>query len=107
MTILSDQGTVVPPVVYVPARRIREGDTETSLELRKLADGTLVLLAYSSLDRLIDNCGEYQPWALIGAPQLEQLKPVAGFETVVLDAELPEQLRHGPEALGTPEGDAK
>lgn len=107
MTILSDQGTTVPPVVYVPAHRYGEGDTETTLELRKLTDGTLVLLAYSSLDRLVESCGEFQPWVLVTAPQLEQLRPLTGFETVVLDAELPEELRHGPEALGTPEGGAR
>lgn len=107
MPILSDQGTTVPPVVYVPAQRVREGDTGTTLELRQLTDGTLVLVAYSSLDRLVASCGEYQPWALVTAPQLEQLQPYAGFETVVLDAELPEELRHGQDSLGAPEGDAR
>lgn len=102
MTIYSDQGTAVPPVVYVPAQRVQEGDSETTLELRQLTDGTLVLLGYTSLDRLVAACGEYQPWALITAPQLEQLQPHAGFQTVVLDADLPEELRHS-----APEGDAK
>lgn len=103
MAILTDAGTVVPPVVYVPTQRVRPDDTETTLELRKLDDGQLALMAYTSLDRLVDACGEFQPWALVPTPQVEQIRAMSGFDVVALDVALPLELRHGPEALDTGE----
>lgn len=97
MTILSDAGTVVPPLVYVPTQRVRPDDTETTLELRTLQDGQLALMAYTSLDRLVDACGEFQPWALVPVQQVEQIRAVAGFDVVALDVAIPPELRHGRE----------
>lgn len=106
MTIHTDAGTVVPPVVYVPTQRVRPGDTETTLELRRLQDGQLALMAYTSLDRLVDACGEFQPWALVPAPQVEQIRAAAGFDVVALDVAIPAELRHGAETLDAADGAA-
>lgn len=84
-----------PPTVFVPSARVRPGDAELSLELRTLADGRTALLAYSTLDRLVDGCGPAQPWASIRADRLSELRE--HFDVVLVDAELPEGLRAQPD----------
>lgn len=84
-----------PPTVFVPSARVRPGDAELSLELRTLADGRTALLAYSTLDRLVDGCGPAQPWVSIRADRLGELRE--HFDVVLVDAELPEGLRAQPD----------
>lgn len=100
MTLQAEGGSTVPPVVYVPAQRTKPGQQGATLELRSLQDGRVALLVYSALDRLIDACGEFQPWALLPSPEIERLKPTVGFDVLILDVALPVELQHGPEALG-------
>lgn len=89
----------VPPFLYVPvsAAQPESGEQagEIGLELRQTVDGGLVLLTFTALDRLIDGCGEHQPWVVIPAERLADIKDATGVTGIVLDVGLPEELRHG------------
>lgn len=99
MTMRTRQGTTVPPVVYVPVCPGGQGEQEATFELRKLPDGRTALLAYTALDRLVDGCGEHQPWVLVPAADVAAQQSSLGYDVALLDAQLPAELRHGPEAL--------
>lgn len=94
--VAGDDDAVVPPVVYLPADRVPYDDTAT-LELRRLCDGQTALLAYTSLDRLIEACGEFQPWVLLPAAMIEEQRQCIGYDVIVVDAVLPDGIRRGPE----------
>lgn len=83
----------LPPMVYLPSQRVAEGDDEVQLELRRLVDGRLAVVAYTTRERLIQGCGESQPWVLLPTRVLEEYRERLGIEAVVLDAELPPELR--------------
>lgn len=87
-------------MVYVPTQRVRPGDAEANVELRHLQDGQLALLAYSTLDRLVDCCGEFQPWALLPSVHVEELRQTTGFDVIVIDTPIPAELQHGPGGTG-------
>jgi hypothetical protein len=76
----------LPATVYVPSARVRPGDDEVQLVLRRLADGSVVLPAYSSLDELVRCCGEDQPWVALPAGVVEVVPEQVGARAVVLDA---------------------
>lgn len=99
MTMHTRQGTIVPPVVYVPVDPAGQGDDEAIFELRKLRDGRTALLAYTALDRLVDGCGEHQPWVLVPADAVAAQQASLGYDVALLDADLPAELRHGPEVV--------
>ncbi|MGH3327467.1 MAG: SAV_915 family protein [Streptomycetales bacterium] len=92
--------SVLPPMVYVPSRRVQSGDEQAQLELRTLDDGRLAVLAFSSLDRLTAGCGPDQPWVLLRSEVLAGLQPGVGFDVVLVDVPLPPDLRHGGERGG-------
>lgn len=58
-----------PPVVYLPVELDHEGHV-TDIRMIKLADGRVALLGYTALDRLMDCCGEQQPWLLVESSKL-------------------------------------
>lgn len=88
-----------PPVVYVPCSPLSPGDEELSVDLRQTREGTLALLVYSALDRLVTCCGAQQPWVVLPAADLEKIRVKTNFELILLDIEIPEELRrHGREA---------
>lgn len=91
----------LPPMVYLPSQRVAQGDDEVRLELRRLVDGRLAAVAFTTRERLVQGCGENQPWVLLPTSALEEYRERLGIEAVVLDAELPSELR--PERGG---GDA-
>lgn len=94
---MTEQNTVtpgtVPPVLYVPARRMEPGAAEVDLELSYLTDGRVAALAYTSLDRLVTACGDAQPWALIATGQLGELQEQGAFSVIALDPEVPAEFR--------------
>ena len=53
--------------------------------MANVEDGTRVLLAYMSLDRLLDCLGEDQGWALIMADQLPRIKEDLRFDHLSVD----------------------
>lgn len=83
-------GQPLPPMVYMPAQEIRPGDDEFQVELRHTEQGAPALLVYSALDRLVDACGDAQPWALIRATDIDDLRHRLGYDLILLDAPLPD-----------------
>lgn len=83
-----------PPVVYVPCSPLSPGDEELSVDLRQTRDGKFALLVYSALDRLVTCCGEQQPWVVLPTADLEKIRVETNFELILLDIEIPEELRH-------------
>ncbi|RZU51599.1 hypothetical protein EV385_3430 [Krasilnikovia cinnamomea] len=82
-----------PPVVYVPCEPLREGDQDLTVEVRPTRDGRIALLVYSSLERLVDCCGPYQPWTEMPSTSLEDIRLTSGFNLVLLDLEVPDEFR--------------
>lgn len=82
-----------PPVVYVPCSPLNPADDELSVDLRRTRDGKLALLVYSALDRLVTCCGEQQPWVVLPTANLEKIRENADFELILLDIEIPHELR--------------
>lgn len=82
-----------PPLVYVPCAPERPGDTEVSVDLRRIGDGRMALLVYSALDRLVDKAGPNQPWTVMLTRDLEDVRLRTGFDLVFLDMDVPDQFR--------------
>lgn len=74
---------VTPPVLYVPIDQRPDG--EYGFSLAHMFNEARVLLAYSSLDRLLDGLGETQPWGLIETKRLPELKEEIGFDAIEVD----------------------
>jgi hypothetical protein len=90
----------LPSVVYVPTGAHTAGgdpqEAHSTVELRRTGDGRVALLAYSALDRLVACCGEHQPWILLQTEDLPRIHEAVPYEVIVLDADLPGELRHLP-----------
>jgi hypothetical protein len=82
------------PLVYVPSRPYRTGDDQARLELQPLAKGQLALLAYSSRQSLLDGCGPEQHYVRLRAAMLPEAMRQCGADQVLIDAPLPDHLRH-------------
>lgn len=89
---MADPAHTFPPVVYVPCAPAQTGD-ELTIDLRVTRDGRLALLVYSAMDRLVQHCGSAQPWTVMLAKDLEQARLATGFELILLDLDIPEELR--------------
>ncbi|MGH3914375.1 MAG: SAV_915 family protein [Pseudonocardiaceae bacterium] len=87
-----DESYHLPAEVFVPARP-GTASSGAILEVRELTDGRLAMAVYSSMERLIACCGMCQPWIAFGADQLPELQRGGGFDVVVLDVDVPEDLR--------------
>jgi hypothetical protein len=85
--------TSFPPVVYVPCSSVVMDDEVLSVDLRPTRDGRLALLVYSALDRLVDRCGEGQPWVVMPTANLEKVRVETGFELILLDVAIPDEFR--------------
>lgn len=87
-------GTIdFPPVVYVPCSPVAMGDENLSVDLRPARDGRLALLVYSALDRLVDCCGDEQPWVVMPTANLEKVRVETNFELILLDVVIPDEFR--------------
>ncbi|MBE9376399.1 hypothetical protein IQ251_18260 [Saccharopolyspora sp. HNM0983] len=84
-------------VVYVPCERVLRGDTEVTVELRQLEDGRTAVLAYTSLDALVENCGDLQPWASLPSDKVQHIQESSGAEVLLWDAALPAEQRKDSE----------
>jgi hypothetical protein len=82
-----------PPVVYVPCALLDAGDDSLTVDLRPTRDGRLALLVYSALDRLVNCCGDEQPWAVMPTVSLEKIRTETNFELLLLDVEIPAEFR--------------
>ena len=63
---------IVPPVLYVPVDERADG--ELGFSLAHMFDQTTVLLAYTSLDRLLDGLGETQRWGVLETKRLPEVQ---------------------------------
>lgn len=95
---IQDTKRAFPPVVYLPCGPVPVGAGEVAVDVWPTRDGRRALLVYSALDRLVDACGPEQPWAVLPATALEQLRVSIGFEFVFLDLEIPEEHRRSGSA---------
>lgn len=83
---------MIPPVLYVP--RSAEGPEGTqSLDYRTTRDGKVALLAYTALDRLVECCGESQPWVLVETRLLDDINAQEPYDVILLDVEIPVEHR--------------
>lgn len=87
----STGGSLAPPVVYVPVTLDEGGEVE-DIRMIQLQDGRIALVAYTALDRLVDGCGEHQPWLLVDASKLRP-GPEQPWDVRYLDVDLPTELR--------------
>lgn len=83
-------------VLFVPTARVRAGEERARLQLRRRQSGEMALLAYTSLDLLVAGCGPDQAWIAAPVEELVPLQEAAGFDVIVLNADLPQDWRdHG------------
>jgi hypothetical protein len=111
MSVLDADGVLADEVigaeqgwVFVPCRRLLGPGDPVRPELRRLADGRLALLAYTSLTELVAGCGRHQSWVLVPADWFEQIRAECHFDTIVLNADVPQRWRQEAETWpGRPE----
>jgi hypothetical protein len=48
---------------------------------------------YSAMDRLAAHCGPHQPWTVMLTKDLERLRETTGFTLILLDLDIPPELR--------------
>ena len=84
---------VAPPALYVPVGQDSTG--QAPVVVADVEDGTRVLLAYASLDRLLDCLGEDQGWALIMTDQLPRIKEDLRFDHLSVDHYVEPEARMG------------
>jgi len=86
----------LPAALYLPTAPVSAEIEGASIELRRTPDGSTALVAFSALDRLIDCCGEHQPWVLVKTEHLGLVHSANPYDVIVLDSPLPEDLRYRP-----------
>ena len=74
---------IVPPVLYVPVDERADG--ELGFSLAHMFDQTTVLLAYTSLDRLLDGLGERQRWGVLETKRLPEVQEQTNFDKIEID----------------------
>jgi hypothetical protein len=62
-------------------------------ELRRTKSDQLALMAYSSLNALVEGCGTGQPWTRIQSVDIPWLARTVGFDVILFDLALPPELR--------------
>lgn len=82
------ENRVTPSTLYVPLQPSTGTDTRT-VDLRILSDGRVGLAAYSSLNSLVQHCGDAQPWGLVDEQGVADIRSSADIDVTLLDAPLP------------------
>lgn len=77
------------PVFVVPSEVVPRPQAEVTVQLGRTEDDELVLVAFSSPERLVACLGDEQPWVAIPQAQLEQVQRACGAELVEIDPVLP------------------
>lgn len=78
-----------PELVFIPTQRVGGGDEQAQLQLREMVDGRKAVLIYTSLELLVTGCGRQQNWIAAPVEELERLQPIAGFDVIAVNVELP------------------
>ena len=71
-------------MVFVAARPLEAGGPPVGYEVRRLDDG-LAAMAYTSVAKLVECCGEFQPWAQLTLGTLKQDLASQAIRRVLLD----------------------
>jgi hypothetical protein len=89
-----DEVEYLPDQIWAAGRSPGVSSGGPQFELRETIDGTIALLAYSSLANLIKGCGTGQSWVEVPTSELPRLRRIVGFDVIALDLSLPIELRH-------------
>ncbi len=76
-------GVGLPPVGVVPARPRLDGKS-VEIELSAEVDGWPVAIVFSTVERLIERLGRYQPWMMVPSADVPNFLGTAVF-AIVLD----------------------
>ncbi|MEG8182571.1 hypothetical protein GZH49_29315 [Nocardia terpenica] len=76
-------GVSTPPVVVVPAHPRPDGQG-VCIELSSQVTGEPVAIVFSTVERLVERLGRYQPWVMTPSTELPALLGTTGI-AVVLD----------------------
>ncbi|RDI64343.1 SAV_915 family protein [Nocardia pseudobrasiliensis] len=76
-------GITLPPVVVIPARPRADG-RGICVELSSHVKGAPVAIVFSTVERLVERLGRYQPWIMAQSSELPALLGTAGI-AIVLD----------------------
>lgn len=89
------------PLLFVPARPVHEpGSASYGVEVRRLDSGEYACTAFSTVRRLVDTLGMYQPWVGVAADQLVRYLDRLGVRELYVDSGLPDEAwRWQPEQL--------
>lgn len=80
------EGDLSEMLVYVPAHPgYDNGEPTVRFELRHITDGPPVLIAFSSIDMLVEQLGNYQPWLSMSMDQLRETGQLVGIENIALN----------------------
>jgi hypothetical protein len=83
----------LPSALVLPTAKKPKNFGTAEIELRRTADGKIALMAFSSVQRLVECLGPYQPWALVKSEHLPKIYQTQPYDMIVLDSDLPEELR--------------
>ena len=81
----------VPPALYLPSTGVPNA-RGPEIELRRVKDGRMALLAYTAVDRLVKCMGPNQPWMLFLTDNLGDLAEGQPFDVLMLDQRVPQEL---------------
>lgn len=88
----------LPETVYVPSQRVDDLNESVTVELRRLTNGNTAMLAFTTLQHLVDGCGNRQPWIAVKRDRVDEVRQHSGADVVLWDAALPmEDRRSGVE----------
>lgn len=88
-------------MVFVPAHpEVLDGREQPAVEVRQRPDGRRELPVFSSLERLVQTLGQFQPWVALRLEKLQRAAYAAGVDRILIDpAASPDVWRWGSEDL--------
>ncbi len=84
----------LPDALFLPTAKKPKDFTSAEIELCETGDGRMALIAFSTVRRLVECRGPHQPWALVKSENLGHVYQAQPYDLIVLDSDLPEELRH-------------
>jgi hypothetical protein len=82
-----DEG--LPEVVVVPAYPAVAGERrDVRFELRRAESGDAAGIAFTTLEKLIDQLGRFQPWIVMRSDRFCQLLAAVPVSSIVLDPQV-------------------
>lgn len=82
-------GDLSDTAVFVPAHPgVDEGETTIRFELRQASEDEKVAPAFTSVEKLVEQLGEAQPWVSVTVERLRALTQAMGVEKIYLDPEV-------------------